>query len=86
VDGAFTCCKDTTLNAMIDKSTTTLNTAKRKAIFAQIYQYIAQQQYAIELYATPEAMIGTKSVLGMAPAPNGTAATEMLNWENVGLQ
>jgi peptide/nickel transport system substrate-binding protein len=85
-DGAFTCCKDTTLSAMIDKSSSTLNPAKRKAIFGQIYKYISDKEYAIELYATPEAMIGTKSVVGMAPAPNGTAATEMLNWENVGLQ
>jgi peptide/nickel transport system substrate-binding protein len=86
VGGAFTCCKDTTLNALIDKSSTTLNAAKRKTIFGQIYQYIADKEYAIELYATPEAMIGTKTIVGMAPAPNGTAATEMLKWEDVGLQ
>jgi peptide/nickel transport system substrate-binding protein len=62
--GPFTGVHDSTLDAMINQATSTVNVSEQKAIYKRIFTYIAQQAYTPLLYAAPGYNLAVHSAHG----------------------
>jgi peptide/nickel transport system substrate-binding protein len=80
-DGFLGNVKDTTLNALIAKSTAVISDAARAPLYRQIFKRISDQAYGPYLYVTPFGLIAAKSVRGikMETGPIGA----IVNWESI---
>lgn len=74
--GYYTCCKDKTLDSMIQKTYDMANGPARQKAFQKIYAYIDSKAYIVPFYAAPENIIAAKNLAGLtaAPNPNGSVA------------
>jgi len=84
--GKFSCCSDTALDALIDKSRTTNSESERKDFILQAYQMINDKQYAVQLFSPPSTLLSSKSVTGISATPNLSAGKEIVDWNQISVK
>lgn len=83
--GLFTCCHDSTLDKLIQRSITTGAPAARASVIHQIYQRITKESYAVPLYSLPTAVLYSPSVKGITAIAATSSFTVIIDWPTLTL-
>jgi peptide/nickel transport system substrate-binding protein len=68
--GIYTCCRDASLDGLINKTIQFANPATAAKLFQQINELVLDQSDIVPLYSVPEDIIADRSIGGIVAAPN----------------
>lgn len=83
--GSYTCCHDSTLDSLINKSIAASSNSIRQSMMDEIYSYITKKQYALELYSIPSSVIIAPSLRDVTVVGEGGSLTAVIDWQDVSI-